>query len=55
MRWAVNVVCVGQRRSAYRLLVGKHKGNIPLAIPRDRWDNNIKMDLQVVVLGHGLD
>jgi len=29
----------------------KPKGNRPLEIPRYRWDNNIKMDLQEVEWG----
>ena len=29
----------------------KPKGNIPFGIPRCRWDNNIKMDLQEVEWG----
>jgi hypothetical protein len=29
----------------------KPKGNRPLGIPRGRWDNNIKLDLQKVEWG----
>jgi len=36
------------RRDAYRVLVGKPEGNRPLRIPRCRWKDNIKMDLQEV-------
>ena len=28
--------------------MGKHEGNITLGRPRRGWNNNIKMDLQVV-------
>ena len=35
----------GDRRGAYRVLVGKPKGRKPLEIPRRKWENNIKMDL----------
>jgi hypothetical protein len=31
------------------------EGKRPLGRPRRRWENNIKMDLQKVELGHGLD
>jgi hypothetical protein len=33
----------------------KTKGNSPLGIPRCRWDNNIKMDLQEVEWGGGME
>jgi hypothetical protein len=36
---------VGQKRSVYRLLVGKPEGKRPLGRPRRRWIDNIKMDL----------
>jgi len=39
---------MGERRGAYRLLVGKPMGKRPLGKPRRRWDDNIKMDLQEV-------
>ena len=34
-----------------RGLVGKHEGKRPLGRPRRRWEDNIKMDLQVVEWG----
>jgi len=40
---------------AYRLLVGKREGKRLLGRPRRRWEGNIKMDLQKVGWGHGLD
>jgi hypothetical protein len=46
---------MGERRGAYRALVGKPEGRRPLEIPRHRWEDNIKMDLREVVWGHGLD
>jgi len=36
------------RRGAYRILVGKHEGRIPIKRPRRRWEENNKMDLQEV-------
>jgi len=42
-------------RSAYRVLVGKSGGKRPLGEPRHRWEDNIKMDLEEVCWGHGLD
>jgi hypothetical protein len=32
----------------YRVLVGKPEGERPMGRPRRRWEDNIKMDLQVV-------
>jgi hypothetical protein len=36
---------MGERRDAYRVLMGKHQGKRPLGIPRRRLDDNIKMKL----------
>jgi hypothetical protein len=36
---------MGERRGAYRALVGKPKGSRPFGRPRRRWEDNIKMDL----------
>jgi hypothetical protein len=36
----------GEKRNAYRLLVGKLEGKRPLGRPRHRWLDNIKMDLR---------
>jgi hypothetical protein len=36
---------MGEKRTVYRLLVGKPEGKIPLGRPRGRWIHNIKMDL----------
>jgi hypothetical protein len=46
---------MGEGRGAYRILVGRPEGMRPLGIPRCRWEDNIKMDLQEVRWGHGLD
>jgi hypothetical protein len=45
MRWAGHVARMGEKRNAYRLLVGKPGGKRPLGRPRRRWVVNIKMDL----------
>jgi hypothetical protein len=43
MYWACNTN--GEKRNAYRLLVGKPEGKRPLGRQRRRWVDNIKMDL----------
>jgi len=40
------VARVGNRKGAYRVVVEKPEGKRPLQIPRSRWEDNIKMDLQ---------
>jgi hypothetical protein len=39
---------MGKKRNAYRILVGKPEGKIPLGIPRRRWVDNIKMDFREI-------
>jgi hypothetical protein len=48
MRWARFVACVGNRRGAYRVLVGRSDGKRPHGRLRLRWEDNIKIDLQEV-------
>jgi hypothetical protein len=43
-----HVARVGERRNAYRILVGKPEGERPLGRLRSRWMDNIKMDLREV-------
>jgi hypothetical protein len=54
-KWTGHVARMGERRSVYRILLGKREGDRPLGRPRIRWEDNIKMDLQKVGLGYGLD
>jgi hypothetical protein len=37
---------MGEKRNAYRILVGQPEGRRPLERPRRRWVGNIKMDLR---------
>jgi len=41
MRWACGTY--GERRRAYRVLVGKLEGERPLGRPGRRWEDNIKI------------
>jgi hypothetical protein len=38
----------GEGRSVYRVLFGRPEGKRPLARPRRRWKDNIKMDLREI-------
>jgi hypothetical protein len=51
MRWADHVARMGDKRNAYRLLVGKPEKKRPLGRPRHRWVDNIWMDLGEVGWG----
>jgi hypothetical protein len=46
MRWTGHVARIGEKRNAYRLLMGKPEGRRPLGRPRRRWVDNIRMDLR---------
>jgi hypothetical protein len=48
MRWAGHVARVGEGRGAYRILVGRPEGKMPLGRPRRRWEDNIKMELREI-------
>jgi len=48
MRWAGHVLHVGDSGGVYSVLVGKREGKTPLGRPRPKWEDNIKIDFQVV-------
>ena len=41
-----------EKMGVYRVLLGKPEGKRPRAIPRRRWVDNIRMDLQDVGCGY---
>jgi hypothetical protein len=43
MRWAGHVARMGEKRNAYRILVGKPGSKRLLGRPRRRWVDNIKI------------
>jgi hypothetical protein len=56
MRWAGHVARMGEKRGAYRNLVGRPEARRLLGRPSRRWEDNIKMDLQEVGWGvHGIE
>jgi hypothetical protein len=46
MRWTGHVARMGEKKNAYRILVGEPEGRRP----RRRWMDNIKMDLRDIGL-----
>jgi hypothetical protein len=46
MRWAGNAAIMGEKRNAYRILVGKPEGKRPPGRSRRKRVGNIKMDLR---------
>jgi hypothetical protein len=46
MRFSGHVERVGEKRNAYRILVGKPERKRPLGISRRKWVCNVKMDLR---------
>jgi hypothetical protein len=54
MRWVEHVARMREMRGVYRVLVRKPEGKRPLGRSRRRWENIIKIDLQVVGCG-GMD
>jgi hypothetical protein len=51
MRWAGHVARMREKRGAYRVLVGKPELKRPRGRLIHTWQDNIKMDLQKVVMG----
>jgi hypothetical protein len=44
LRLAGHVARIGERKGAYRALVGKPEGRRPLGRTKRRWEDNIKMN-----------
>jgi hypothetical protein len=44
----------GEKRTAYRILVGNPEGNRPLGRPKHRWEDNIRINLREIGWG-GMD
>jgi hypothetical protein len=50
IRWVGYVARTGEKRNVFRLLVGEPDGKSPLRRSRCRWVDNIKMELEEIVL-----
>jgi hypothetical protein len=48
-----DVARMGEQKGVHRVLVGNPEGKRPLGRPRRKWEDNIKMDVQVVGGGRG--
>jgi hypothetical protein len=46
VQWVGHIARIGEKRNAYRILVGKPEGKRTLERPRCRSVDNIKMDLR---------
>jgi hypothetical protein len=54
MRWRRYAARIGEKRNAYRILVGKLEGKRPIGRPRRRWVDNIEINLREIGWG-GMD
>jgi hypothetical protein len=45
-RWVGHVVCIGEMRNSFRVLIGKSEGKRPLERHWHRLEDNINMDLR---------
>ena len=55
IRWTVHIARMGERRSAYRVLVSSPEGKIPLGRPRREWRTVLKWIFRKMDVEHGLD
>jgi hypothetical protein len=49
------VARMGEERKVYKVLVGKPERKRPLGRPRRRWEDMIRMDLERLAWGGGVD
>jgi hypothetical protein len=48
MRWTGHAARIGEKRNAFRILLGKPEGKRPLGRPRRSWVDNIKIALREI-------
>jgi hypothetical protein len=48
MRWAGHVANMGEMRNVYTIFVEKPEGKRTFRTPRQRWEDNIRLDLQEI-------
>ena len=54
LRWAGHVARMEEGRSAFKILTSKPTGKRPLGMPRLRWEDNIRMDLEGIGINAGI-
>ena len=53
LRWAGLLARMEEGRNAFKILTGKPAGKRLLGSPRRRWEDNIRMDLEGIVINAG--
>ena len=53
LRWAGHVARMEESRNAFEILTGKPTGKRPVGRPMRRWEDNIRMDLEVIGINAG--
>ena len=53
LRWAGHIARMEEGRSAYKILRGKPTRKRPLGRPRRTWQDNIRTDLEEIVINAG--
>ena len=53
LRWAGHVAIMEESRSVFKILTGKPTGKRHLGRPRRRWEDNIRIDLEEIVINAG--
>jgi hypothetical protein len=48
VRWSGHVVCTGEKRNTYRVLMKKPKRKRSLGRRRYKWEGDVKMDLREI-------
>jgi hypothetical protein len=43
LKWAGHIVCIGEMRNMYKILVGEPEGKTPFIIPRYRREDNVRL------------
>jgi hypothetical protein len=53
LRWTENIARMEEGRSAFKIVTCKPTGKRPLGRPRQRWEDNIRMDLEEIGINAG--
>ena len=48
VRWVVHLARMEEGKSAFKIVIDKPTGKIPLGRPRRRWEDNIRVDLKKI-------